>query len=55
MRTILFSILILTAVLILAIQPLFAITNGQLDGNLHPIIGALAVIFPDGSRDWVCS
>ncbi len=55
MRKILFSTGIVIALLLCAIQPAFAITNGQLDGNGHPFVGILAATFPDGSRDWFCS
>jgi V8-like Glu-specific endopeptidase len=55
MRKIIFSVFIIVVFLILVIQPALAITNGQLDGDLHPYVGALAVVYPDGSQDWVCS
>ena len=54
MRKVFCSTLIVIAILLFAIQPVFAITNGQPDGNRHPYVGALSVDFP-GGRDWVCS
>ena len=54
MRKVLFTSLIVIAVLLVAIQPASAITYGQLDGSLHPYVGALSVDFASG-RDWVCS
>jgi hypothetical protein len=54
MRKSLYSVLIVIAILLFAIQPVFAITNGQPDGTRHPYVGALAAEFPDG-RDWFCS
>lgn len=54
MRKVLFSSVIVVSILLFAIQPVFAITNGQPDGNSHPFVGALSVDFASG-RDWVCS
>jgi Trypsin len=54
MRKVLFSALVVTAVLLFALQPAFAITNGQPDGDGHPFVGALSVEFASG-KDWVCS
>ncbi len=54
MRKVLYSALVVFALLLFAIQPAFAITNGQPDGNGHPFVGALSVDFASG-RDWVCS
>ncbi len=54
MRKVLFSVFTVIAILLFAIQPAFAITNGQLDGNKHPFVGSLSADFKDG-RDWFCS
>jgi len=54
MRKVFCSTLIVIAILLFAIQPVFAITNGQPDGTRHPYVGALSVDFASG-RDWVCS
>jgi len=53
-------LLVVSAVLILALLiaiPAQAITFGQLDGDLHPNVGALLVAWPqpDGPIDIVCS
>ena len=54
------KLLVVSAVLILALLiaiPAQAITFGQLDGDLHPNVGALLVAWPqpDGPIDIVCS
>jgi secreted trypsin-like serine protease len=36
-------------------SPAGAITFGQVDGNLHPWVGALVIETSPGVKDWICS
>lgn len=52
-RTLIFSLVLLVALLV--VIPAQAITFGQLDGDLHPNVGALVIQGSDGVKDMVCS
>lgn len=38
-----------------AVLPAYAITNGQLDGNKHPNVGALIVELEKGKKEHICT
>lgn len=54
MRRTLLSLSLALVVTVSVTIPAQAITYGQLDGNLHPQVGALVARF-DGQYDWLCS
>jgi secreted trypsin-like serine protease len=49
------SIFLAFMMAVLAIIPAQAITFGELDGNRHPNVGALVLVYPDGTKDIVCT
>ena len=57
MRSKLFVSAIVLVMAFLVVTPVLAITFGELDGELHPNVGALLVAwpYPDGPIDIVCS
>lgn len=57
MKSKLFVSAIVLVVTLLVATPVLAITFGELDGDLHPNVGALLVAwpYPDGPIDIVCS
>ena len=43
------------AIAVIAINPLAAITDGELDGNRHPYVGLMVAQAADGTPLWRCS
>jgi V8-like Glu-specific endopeptidase len=53
-KTLLFVVSMLATVII-AINPIAAITDGELDGNRHPYVGLMVAQAADGTPLWRCS
>ena len=49
------TILAVVAILMLAIVPVGAVTDGELDGNGHPYVGLMVAQDADGNPLWRCS
>ena len=49
------TILAVVAILMLAIVPVGAVTDGELDGNGHPYVGLMVAQDVDGNPLWRCS
>lgn len=45
----------LVAILMLAVAPVAAVTDGELDGNRHPYVGLMVAHDADGNPLWRCS
>jgi len=43
------------AILVIAVSPVGAITDGELDGNGHPYVGLMVAQLADGTPLWRCS
>jgi secreted trypsin-like serine protease len=46
---------LLVAILLLAVNPAAAVTDGELDGNGHPYVGLMVAKDADGTPLWRCS
>jgi secreted trypsin-like serine protease len=51
----LFAILSVIAIAALAVSPVGAVTDGELDGNGHPYVGLMVAQDADGNPLWRCS
>ena len=54
-KKILLVALVLTAILVIAVSPVAAVTDGELDGNGHPYVGLMVAQRADGTPLWRCS
>jgi hypothetical protein len=46
---------VMLAAIVIAIKPILAVTNGQLDGNAHPYVGLMVAQDAKGTPLWRCS
>lgn len=53
-RILLATVVAFTTLGLFGLAPARAITDGEVDGDLHPNVGALVAEF-DGVKDWLCS
>ncbi len=55
MRKMLITILSLLTILVFSVNPVFAVTDGELDGNGHPYVGLMVAQDKNGAPLWRCS
>ena len=48
-------VVVVLAAIVIAIKPILAVTNGQLDGNAHPYVGLMVAQDAKGNPLWRCS
>jgi V8-like Glu-specific endopeptidase len=48
-------VLAVLAILVVAVAPVGAITDGEPDNNRHPYVGLMVAFDDDGNRLWRCS
>jgi V8-like Glu-specific endopeptidase len=54
-KTTIFAVLSVLVILAMAVSPVAAVTDGELDGNGHPYVGLMVAQDEDGNPLWRCS